>query len=78
MAYRVSRRRDAIRVEGRAGSRTCVFGAGKPNGVARLMPAAVWRRMSSHEIAGLSLPAAALKSTAGAAGSRRRCLSFGS
>lgn len=41
MAYRVSRQRGAIRVEGRAGARTCLFEAGKPNGVARLLPAAV-------------------------------------
>lgn len=39
MAFRVSRQRDTVRVEGRAGARTCLFEAGKPNGVARLSPA---------------------------------------
>lgn len=41
MAFRVSRQRDMVRVEGRAGARTCLFEAGKPNGVARLMSAAM-------------------------------------
>lgn len=41
MAYRVSRQRGSVRVEGRAGARTCLFEAGEPNGVARLLPAAV-------------------------------------
>jgi hypothetical protein len=39
MVYRVRRGSDVIRVEGRAGSRTCLFEAGKPNGAARLLPA---------------------------------------
>ncbi len=37
MAYRVSRERDRVRVEGRAGVRTCLFEAGKPDGAARLL-----------------------------------------
>ena len=41
MAFRVSRQRGKVRVEGRAGARTCLFEAGKPNGAARLLPAAV-------------------------------------
>jgi hypothetical protein len=35
MAYRVSQQGGAVRVTGRAGSRTCLFEAEKPNGVAR-------------------------------------------
>jgi hypothetical protein len=41
MVYRVSRQRGSVRVQGRAGPRTCLFEAGKPNGVARLLPAEV-------------------------------------
>lgn len=41
MAFRVSRQGDRVRLTGRAGARTCLFDAGKPNGVARLLPAAV-------------------------------------
>lgn len=35
MAYRVSQQGGTVRVTGRAGSRTCMFEAEKPNGVAR-------------------------------------------
>lgn len=35
MAYRVSRQEDAVRVEGQAGSRTCVFQTAKPDRAAR-------------------------------------------
>jgi hypothetical protein len=35
MAYRVSRQGGTVRVTGRAGSRTCLFEAEKPNWVAR-------------------------------------------
>lgn len=37
MAYRVSRERGVVRVEGRAGSRTCLFEAAKPERAARLL-----------------------------------------
>lgn len=37
MAYRVSRERGLLRVEGRAGSRTCLFEAAKPERAARLL-----------------------------------------
>lgn len=37
MAYRVSQASDRLRVEGRAGSRTCLFEAAKPDGAARLL-----------------------------------------
>lgn len=37
MAFRVSQRQDAVRVEGRAGSRTCLFESAKPDQVARLL-----------------------------------------
>ncbi len=39
MVYRICRQRGAIRVEGRAGARTCLFQAAKPNGAARILPA---------------------------------------
>ncbi len=39
MVYRIRRRQDAIRVEGRAGLRTCLFEAAKPDGAARPLPA---------------------------------------
>ncbi len=35
VAYRVSQQRGKLRLEGRAGSQTCLFEAAKPNGVAR-------------------------------------------
>ncbi len=38
MAFRISRRAGRIRLEGRAGSRTCLFETAKPSGVARLSP----------------------------------------
>lgn len=37
MAYRVSQRDGRVHVEGRAGSRTCLFEAEKPNGAALLL-----------------------------------------
>lgn len=37
MAYRVSQETDRLRVEGRAGRRTCLFEAAKPDGAARLL-----------------------------------------
>lgn len=37
MAYRVSQDSDRLRVEGRAGFRTCLFEAAKPDGAARLL-----------------------------------------
>jgi hypothetical protein len=37
MAFRVSQREDAVRVEGRAGSKTCLFESAKPDQVARLL-----------------------------------------
>src|SRR5262249_50774520 len=37
MAYRVSERESMIRVEGRAGSRTCLFETAKPERAARLL-----------------------------------------
>ncbi|MCC6591143.1 MAG: hypothetical protein IT168_30940 [Bryobacterales bacterium] len=37
MAYRVSQGSDRLRVEGRAGLRTCLFEAVKPDGAARLL-----------------------------------------
>ena len=37
MAYRVSQSASAVRVEGRAGARTCLFESAKPERVARLM-----------------------------------------
>lgn len=37
MAYRVRQLDDRVRLEGRAGSRTCLFEAAKPNGAARLL-----------------------------------------
>ena len=37
MAYRVSENASHVRVEGRAGSRTCLFETGKPERVARLL-----------------------------------------
>lgn len=37
MAYRVSQRDGRVQLEGRAGVRTCLFEAGKPNGAARLL-----------------------------------------
>ena len=37
MAYRVSQRASTVRVEGRAGSRTCVFETPKPDWAARLL-----------------------------------------
>lgn len=36
-AYRVRRAADQVRVEGRAGGRTCLFEAAKPGGAARLL-----------------------------------------
>ena len=35
MAFRVSQQDNSVRLEGRAGSRTCLFETAKPNGVAR-------------------------------------------
>ena len=37
LAYRVSQHASIIKVEGRAGSRTCLFETRKPNGVARFL-----------------------------------------
>ena len=37
MAYRVSQRASIVRVEGRAGSRTCLFETAKPERAARLL-----------------------------------------
>ena len=37
MAFRVSQRDGRVQLEGRAGSRTCLFEAGKPDGAARLL-----------------------------------------
>jgi hypothetical protein len=37
MAYRVSRQDHCVRVEGRAGFRTCLFEAAKPDGAARFL-----------------------------------------
>jgi hypothetical protein len=37
MAYRVRRQGTKVRVEGRAGTRTCLFESAKPNGAARLL-----------------------------------------
>lgn len=37
MAYRITRQETKVRIEGRAGSQTCLFEAGKPDGVARLL-----------------------------------------
>jgi hypothetical protein len=37
MAYRVTQHLDSVRVEGRAGSRTCLFESEKPASVARLL-----------------------------------------
>lgn len=37
MAYRVSQRDGRVQLEGRAGSRTCLFEAEKPDGAARLL-----------------------------------------
>ncbi|MFN7925769.1 MAG: hypothetical protein U0Q16_37055 [Bryobacteraceae bacterium] len=37
MAYRVRQLDDRVRLEGRAGSRTCLFEAAKPDGAARLL-----------------------------------------
>jgi hypothetical protein len=37
MAYRVSQHASMVRVEGRAGSRTCLFETEKPERVARLL-----------------------------------------
>lgn len=37
MAYRVSQQDQRVRVEGRAGSRTCLFEAAKPNWAARFL-----------------------------------------
>jgi len=37
MAYRVSQNASVVRVEGRAGSRTCLFETAKPERVARLL-----------------------------------------
>jgi len=39
MAFRISRRAGRIRLEGRAGSRTCLFETAKPDGAARPAPA---------------------------------------
>ena len=41
MAFRVSRHDGRVCLTGRAGDRSCRSDAGKPNGVARLLPAAV-------------------------------------
>gem|GEM_PF-780067 len=35
MAYRISQQGDTVRIEGRAGSRTCLFESAKPDGAAR-------------------------------------------
>lgn len=37
MAYRVSHGKDTVKVEGRAGTRTCLFEAKKTDGVARFL-----------------------------------------
>ncbi|MEZ5352012.1 MAG: hypothetical protein R2762_05195 [Bryobacteraceae bacterium] len=37
MAFRVSQQDHCVRVEGRAGSRTCLFEAAKPDGAARFL-----------------------------------------
>ncbi|MCW5983379.1 MAG: hypothetical protein KIT09_35130 [Bryobacteraceae bacterium] len=37
MAFRVSQQDKHVRLEGRAGSRTCLFETAKPNGVARTL-----------------------------------------
>lgn len=39
MVYRIRHGASGVRVEGRAGERTCLFAAAKPNGAARLLPA---------------------------------------
>lgn len=39
MVFRVSRQQGKVRLEGRAGRRTCVFETAKPDGVARRLPA---------------------------------------
>jgi len=48
VAYRVSRTDARVRVEGRAGSRTCLFEAAKPDGAARLLLANVRDYRSSE------------------------------
>ena len=37
MVYRVTQQESRVRLEGRAGSRTCLFEAEKPNGAARIL-----------------------------------------
>ena len=39
MVYRISRRGDGVRLEGRAGCRTCLFETARPDGAARPLPA---------------------------------------
>jgi hypothetical protein len=54
MAYRVSQRQGRVLLEGRAGVRTCLFEAGKPDGAARLLlantPAYAMARPGLHQI----------------------------
>ena len=52
MAYRVRRQSTKVRLEGRAGSRTCLFEAVTPDGAARLLLAsAVSRACATPELA---------------------------
>lgn len=39
MVFRVSRQANKVRLEGRAGWRTCLFETARPDGVARVLPA---------------------------------------
>jgi len=39
MVFRVSRQQGKVRLEGRAGRRTCMFETGRPDGAARRLPA---------------------------------------
>lgn len=53
MAFRVSQHRAAVRVEGRAGSRTCLFESEKPDQVARQL----LHSAPPYQIVPLALPA---------------------
>lgn len=59
MAFRISRRQGRIRLEGRAGSRTCLFETTRPDGAARPSPADSPLSLLRPAVANPDLPGAA-------------------
>jgi hypothetical protein len=56
MVYRVSQRAEAVRLDGRAGSRTCLFESAKPDGAARRPRAEVFTPLLRPAVSNPRLP----------------------